>query len=382
MNQYSNPLSDVPLKLTAGPNTVRATSNANGEATFDLSSITPGTYTATVDVDSDVYVADSTFDIGLTVNGDIEKTTVYLENLDGVPSIDMNYGDSVTFTAGVYADPYGGTPVSGLNLKLTAESNTVRATSDDNGEATFDLSSITPGTYTATVDVDSDVYEADSTLGFGLTVNGDMPDNKTTVYLEDGYHPTEPIPVGANVQITAYVSYGIVYIPDVRVKATIDKDYYDISDNMGMVSFDLSGVPGGVYDVVLVVDDDNYKSDELKYTLTIIGPTEVTINNMAPESERVITVGDDEAIQAYLVLDKETYEVPDVNVKVTIGDNIVMNKITDESGTVEFNLSTIPVGTYEIIAVVEQEGYKSNTLTIPLTVNLILRLMLIRKLFL
>ena len=107
MGEYDGvPKSGVPVKLTVDKD-YRATTGSDGKATFDLSEVAPGVYTGRYYVEGSDYTWDyyEGYTFSLTVNGVTpSKTTVYLENYDMVPSIDMNYGDSVTFTAAVYSD--------------------------------------------------------------------------------------------------------------------------------------------------------------------------------------------------------------------------------------------------------------------------------------
>ena len=162
-------------------NILSTTTDQDGKGSFSLASLTSGTHSLKC-----VYNGDSQYSPcesatkNITVGGVTpSKTTVYLQNVNGVTSIEMNESEDETFTAAVYADSMGANPMAGLNLKLTAGPNTLNAVSNGNGKATFDLSTVTPGTFTASIGVDSDTYEEDTPLTFALTVIG----QKTSVVL-------------------------------------------------------------------------------------------------------------------------------------------------------------------------------------------------------
>ncbi|WP_296806742.1 Ig-like domain-containing protein [uncultured Methanobrevibacter sp.] len=295
------------------------------------------------------------------------KTTVYLKNYDGVPSIKMNESEYRTFTAAVYADSMGATPMNGLNLKLTAGPNTLNAVSDANGLATFDLSTVTPGTFTASIGVDSDTYEEDTPLTFALTVIG----QKTSVYLTDGGHPTSPITEGDAVSASVIVEDDDGAVSGVNVKLTANDTVLNgVSDSSGTVTFDLSVVPAGTYNVVIAVDDPKYKStDTVPFTLVVneSAKTSVVITDYPGSVE--ITEGDAGNFFVFVYDNLQSANpVSGVNVKLN-ARNTVVRAVSDGMGQASFDLSSVPAGTYTPSVVVDDANYKSNTVTFDLTVN-------------
>ena len=324
-----------------------------GAGSFSLSSLPSGTHSVKCEYDgSEIYDASESATKTITVNGGDTpgiKTEVYLVSSDGY-SIEMDYGESKTLTVEVYSDDQHMEPLSGVNLKLSAKSVTITATSDEEGYATFDLSTAPVGTYTAIVDVVSDTYEADSTLSISFKVNGDAPE-KTIVYLDDGGHPTEPINEGDNAQCTVTVSDGDGYsVSNVKVKATIDKDYYGFSDNLGKVYFDLSGVPADIYTVNFVVDDDNYESFEpLEYQLTVNSKPEssLTRDKFGDDNILKIQIGDNVVLNATLKDKEENKPISGATV-VFIINGTEHNETTDDEGKASYTVSGLTAGNHTV----------------------------------
>ena len=352
-----------------GVDTLSTTVYDMGEGSFSLGSLSVGQHDVKCVYKGNFQYGPSESQTQtVTITGDTpSKTTVYLENLNGVASIEMNEGEYRTFTAAVYADPYGGTSLSGLNLKLTAGSNTLNAVSDANGEATFDLSTVTPGTFTASIGVDSDTYEEDTPLTFALTVIG----QKTSVYLTDGGHPTSPITEGDAVSASVIVEDDDGAVSGVNVKLTANDTVLNgVSDSSGTVTFDLSVVPAGTYNVVIAVDDPKYKStDTVPFTLVVneSAKTSVVLSDYPGSVE--ITEGDAGNFYVFVYGNlQDENPVSGVNVKLTAGTTVV-NAVSDAIGKASFDLASVPAGNYTPSVVVDDANYKSNTVTFDLTVN-------------
>jgi uncharacterized protein (DUF2141 family) len=271
---FNNPVSGVTVKLTAGSNVVTAVSGSSGVAGLDLSGVSAGDYTASVVVDDANYEAPETLTFTLTVNPKA-KSGAHIENTNAIQSIEMNEGDDKYFAVTVLDINYMET--GGINVKLTADENTVTAVSGNDGIARIDLSGISPGTYTASVVVDDANYEAPETVTFSLTVNGVTP-QKTTVHISD-YTATSSITMdeGDSVFYSPTVEdiNWMDPVSGVTVKLTAGSNVVTaVSGSDGVAALDLSGVPAGTYTASIVVDDANYEAPEtLTLALTVNGDT-------------------------------------------------------------------------------------------------------------
>ena len=362
----ANPMEGLNLKLTAGSNTLNAVSDANGEATFDLSTVTHGTYTASIGVDSDTYEEDTPLTFALTVTG--QKTSVHISDSRGVPAIIMTEGEHETYYVIVEDMDYN-YPISGVRVKLTAGDNVVYATSDSDGEATLDLSTVTAGNYNAVTVVDDDNYESSDSVPLTLTVNENA---KTSVVISD-YPGSVEITEGdaGNFYVFVYDNLQDANpVSGVNVKLTAGTTVVSaVSDSMGQASFDLSSVPAGTYTPSVVVDDANYKSNTVTFDLTVNPGTKTNVNlvNINQLTEIIMYEGEN-PICDFQVLDSDTMEVDGVNVKLTAGST-ELNVTSQNGGLASFDLSTVPVGDYTASVVVDDDDYKSNTVTFHLVVN-------------
>ena len=276
------------------------------------------TGTATLTVGSDLVNMNALGTKDIEVTADKPKTSVVISDYPG--SVEITEGDAGNFYVYVYDNLQDANPIDGVNVNLTAGDTVVNAVSDAMGQASFDLSSVPAGTYTPSVVVDDENYES-NTITFSLTVNEKV---KTSVVISD-FPGSVVITEGDAGNFYVYVYDNLQDanpIDGVNVKLTAgDTVVNAVSDAIGQASFDLSSVPAGNYTPSVVVDDENYESNAITFSLTVNEKVKTSVNlEMIDYPSAPITEGDSAQIKCYVYTQDGSIAtgISDVNVRATI----------------------------------------------------------------
>jgi hypothetical protein len=165
---------DVTLANTSGPGTpvitplTAVTTNANGQATFTVSSNTPGTAVFTATDVTDTLVITQTASVTFVDSADGGQSTVVASPL----YVDANGTSTATVTVSLKSAEL--VPVAGKNVTLAGSPGTAVITppggqiSDVNGVVTFTVSSVTSGAvvFTATDTTDAVVITQTASVNF------------------------------------------------------------------------------------------------------------------------------------------------------------------------------------------------------------------------
>ena len=369
-----------------GVNILSTTPNYEGEGSFSLASLTSGTHSLKCVYEGNgqwepCESANKTITVG-GISPVIIKTEVYLITYDET-TINMSQGENRVFKVIVSEDEQESQILDGVNVTLTADKTVVSAITDDQGEASLNLSTIPAGVYNAIVDLNSDEYEPYETLSLTLTVNGDQPPSgKTKVYLLDTYYKN-PVTIveGSDINFTVTVSkdnYGGDTIMGVNVTLTANETVVSaITDNSGEASLSLSTIPAGSYAAAIDVVSDTYEADTFILTLTVNGdqpPVPPVVNkttdwywgNMMPVGQQYpLTVEYGSTIPntyaEYIDEDYNYYYLPDgTEVTVNVGNSYVINAVVDGySGQFNVVLENVLPGIYDVTF--SAPGYTNST---------------------
>ena len=160
LDEDSNALSGVTLTCKNGSTTVATgTTDSNGVATLNLSSLSADTYSLTVEYAGDPTYAPSTTTHSIT----IQKLATSLS----VTTVSSQAG-SASLSATLSSD---GTGISGASILCKNGGTTIdTATTNSSGVASLDLSSLTADTYTLTIKYDGDSTYAGTSTTHTITI--------------------------------------------------------------------------------------------------------------------------------------------------------------------------------------------------------------------
>jgi hypothetical protein len=115
----------------------------------------------------------------------------------------------------------------------------------------LDLSEVPAGTYTVRIVADDDNYGFSDVITYDLTVN---PGVKTELDITSIDSPSSMTEGDSEVFSIGFMDMGTGSpVSGVRVKVTVDKDYYITTGSDGVATLDLSGVPADTYTIKAVV---------------------------------------------------------------------------------------------------------------------------------
>ena len=302
-----------------------ATTDEDGIAVIDLSSLGPGTYEFTLSS-----VADE--DYGAAVYEDTITYTVdpYLTELavDDVTVI-VGEGNLTAILTSNGVGVAGKTLVLDINTKLPGKAvgaiATMTAVTDEDGVAVFDLSGLEAGIYEATVSyTDGVVYES---IDADVTIEVDKKVAETTVEIDDDN----------NLIVT--VKDGEDSLEGIEVELTINNQTLKgTTDADGKAVIALGEMEDGSYPATISFTNDTYADPNLK-TFVLLKTKEVEV----PVEVPVVANGTmdvettDDAVEATLT-DSEGNPIANATITALV-DGEEQNFTTDENGKV-----SIPVG--------------------------------------
>ena len=160
-----NVLANKTVNVVVGTINKNLTTDANGQASVDISALTPNTYTATINFTGDDSCAGSNSSANVVVSKIASKITA------PVVSTTYNVAKNLVITLKDNNDKVL------ANQKVTVKVGTISKTltTDNKGQVSVDVSTLTPKTYTATITYAGDSINAKSTGTAKVVVNKAKP---------------------------------------------------------------------------------------------------------------------------------------------------------------------------------------------------------------
>ena len=320
-----------------------ATTDEDGNAVIDLSSLGPGTYEFTLSSVADEDYGAAVYEETITYTVDPYLTELAVDDV----TVIVGEGNLTAILTSNGVGVAGKTLVLDINTKLPEKAvgaiATMTAVTDEDGIAVFDLSGLEAGIYEATVSytdgvvyesVDADVIiEVDKKVA-DTTVEID-DDNNLIVTVKDGEDGLE----GIEVELT---------INNQTLKGTTDAD--------GKAVIALGEMEDGSYPATISFTNDTYADPNLK-TFVILKTKEVEV----PVEVPVVANGtmdvetEDGAVVATLT-DSEGNPIANATISAVV-DGEEQNFTTDENGTAKLPIKLTQTEPAYIIYLGEEGAY-------------------------
>ena len=346
---YGNAVSGVNVKVTVGSLTKTLKTDADGKVSLDVSSLAPGTYTASVkSAATSIYESASA------------TAAVVVKKYDSVVSaedVSVMYGDvNGKFVASLTNAE--GVPLS-ANIVVTINGVDYALKTNSNGQASISTADLTPGEYTATV-----VYKGNSKYNpSSATAKVTVKDKLVSVVSADDVTVkagdakgkfvatltnAEGVPLSANVVVTLNgVNYALK------------------SNSKGQVSVSTASLPVGEYTATVVYKGNskyNPSSATAKVTVknkfdSVVSADDVTVKAGDANGKFVATLTNAEGVPL------------SANVVVTL-NGVSYSQKSNSKGQVIISTADLPVGEY--VATVVYKGnskYNPSSTTAKVTVN-------------
>lgn len=297
-----------------------AISDVNGKVSFNLSSLLPGDYIATLSFkEDDIYKGSSA---SVSVKVGIIETYITVKDVSSI------YGNT-TLEAFIYDED--DLALSNKNITLTINGTKYSKVSDSNGKVIFNLNSLLPNDYIANLKFAGDSTHTGSSNTSSVVV-AKVPTNIITKDV--------PFTYGATVLNATIQDYKGTPLANKNITLNVEGRIYSaISNSKGEVSFDLKGLDSDNYNAVFTFEGtDIYVNSSA--TATIVVKRENTIINVANVSSNY----GETVVTAYIY---------DIHSKALSGKKLVLSingatceATSDSKGKVTFDLKTLGSGKY------------------------------------
>ena len=345
VNEHGKPLV-VTLSVNLNGKTYSVKTDANGQASIPLDTLTPGTYTATISYkgSSNYEASSSTAKVTVTKAGTVISA----------PKVNVAYKDPNGELVATIVNEHGKPLVVTLSVNLNGKTYSVKT--DSNGQASIPIDTSTPGTYTATISYKgSSNYEASSTTA-KVTVT------KLTVISAPNVKVAYKDPNGKLVA-TIVNENGKPLVVTLSVNLN-GKDYTVKTDANGQASIPIDTLTPGTYTATISFKGStnyNGSSTTAKVTVTkagtVISAPNVNIAYKDPNGKLVATIVNEHGKPLVVTL----------NININGKDYTVK---TDSNGQASIPLDTLTPGTYTATISYKGSGnYKASTATAMVTVT-------------
>ena len=314
------------VNVVVGTVNVDLTTDDNGQASVDISKLMPNTYTATITFAGDDAYAESNGSANVVVNK-IETTIT-------APSVSTTY--NVNKKLIITLKDADGNVLANKTVNIVIGDINVNLTTDDNGQASVEVSTLTPNTYTATITFAGDDICTGSNNSTTVVVNK-IETKITAPAVSTTYN------VAKKLVITLKESAGVIVGEKVTVKVgTISKTL--TTNGNGQVSVDISKLTPKKYTATITFKGDSTYNGK---TTT----AKVTVNKATPKIAAKATAFKNTKTKKYTVLVKDNKGKALAKAKVTLIVNGVTYKATTISnGQAVFKITKLnKVGKFNAI---------------------------------
>jgi len=347
LDQYNNPMPNVVVSLYINDTFYgNSTTNANGEAIFDVQFTQVGIYQVYAKADT---VTSNIVTITVSLPPPVVTTINLVANVT-----EIFVGEYIRFAATVY-DQYGNVMPNVLVGLYINDSLVKSKYTDSNGKAIFDIKFNNTGHF--------NVYAmADTVKSNIITVNVKALPTVTTVTLTAN---ATSIIVGSAVKFTAtvYDQYGNP-MPNIAVSLYINNTLNDtkITDSNGKAEFIVTFNQIGKYEVYAMAD--TVKSNIITISVSPVPPVVTTVTLTANATD--IFTG--EAVKFIAtVYDQYGNTMAGISVGLYINDTLYTSNITDVNGKATFTVVFNQVGKFDVYAMADT--VKSNVIRITVSLR-------------
>ena len=316
-----------------------------------------------ISTNEDTFVSQQGEDTISVDNDDSKLSVTYRNTKISVDSVDVKYGDKITFSAHVQFT--SGSDVVPGTVTFSQGGQSYTKNLDKNGYASLTLSELyTPGSYQWTakynsyLDKSSNCQYRESTTTFKLNVQG-----STIIYYN---HYNSYYNSGDYYQIKVLNKYDNTTVPNYKIKLDFYNDQYNYvttevtTDKNGIYKSTINSTPG-TYKIVVSTNNNNYPSHKFTINVTVKKtPVYVTANDMVSNVTSTNKLS--------------------VNVKDIYGKNVDEGKIifymngeeyesNVKGGIATYTLSQLGAATYPVNAIFVSDNYVENSVSFNLIVN-------------
>lgn len=289
------------------------------------------------------------YDVSVVFDGNTEyneanaSDIVTLSKINTILSVPkLALYNSTNFVVATLTDEYGNI-ISGHRVKIVVGNMTKIVVTDENGQASMDVSSLEPGKYkVAARSGITSVYNEDKAFGSGYVCEGKV---NTTLTISD------MIVVGNSTDAVVVATLKDVYgniITGVKVKIVVGNlTKLAKTDDNGQVSLDISSLEPGQYKVAARSGITDIFNESRTNAKAIISEEKLSPIFDMPD---VVVVGDTTGTVVVATL-KDQYGniISGLKVKLVVGNMTKIAK-TDENGQISMDISDLEPGVYKVAA--------------------------------
>ena len=293
-------------------------------------------------------------------------STTYRETKISIDSVNVKYGDEITFKAHVQFI-YGNDDIVPGKVTFSQGAESYTRNLDKEGYATLTLSKLyTPGVYNWTAKYNSYLYKSgytecrylESTKNFKLTVQG-----STIIYYN---HYNSYYNSGAYYQIKVLNKYDNTTVPNYKIKLDFynDQNNYTTTevttDKNGIYKSTIKATPGN-YKIVVSTNNNNYPSHKFTINVTVKKtPAYLTANNVVSK----VTSMNNLKVNVKDIYNKNINEG---KIIFNLNGNTYESNINN--GVATYTLNPLKEGIYIVSARFVSDNYVENNVAFNLIVN-------------